>query len=104
MKTVTTIALMISLVGCRSFERSLVCNEVEENKLGELLMCHYSVKFDKCKCKTIDLDNYSEVTGLAEYPLSYCDGLAGFKTDTWGENIGPKLKALNRLKVERCQK
>ena len=103
MKTVIMMLLMISLVGCRSFERALVCNEVEENKLGEMLMCHYSVKFDKCKCKMINLDNYTEITSLTEYPLSYCDGLAGFKTESWGEDIGPKLRALSRLKEERCK-
>lgn len=103
MKMVTMMLLMISLVACRSFERALVCNEVEENKLGELLMCHYSVKFDKCKCKMMDLDNFAEITNLVEYPLDYCDGLAGFKVDTWSEEIGPKLKALSRLKEERCK-
>ena len=40
---------------------------------------------------------------METFPIEYCDGLAGFKVQEWGEEIGPKLRALSRMKEERCK-
>lgn len=95
--------LMISLVGCRSAERVIICNEINNNTLGVFEICEFSWTFNQCRCKKIDLDNFKEVSEMQDYPLSYCDGVAGFKAAEWGKDIGPKLRALSRLKVERCE-
>lgn len=95
--------LMISLVGCRSVERALVCNAVEDNYIGEMEICEYSHTFTQCRCKLIEFDTFRELTQMQDYPLSHCDGLAGFKVNDWGKEIGPKLRALSRLKEERCK-
>lgn len=102
MKILIIVTLMISLVGCESFERALVCNKIEDNKLGEVTICEYSETFNHCRCKQLDLDSFTEITKMQPYPMSFCDGLMGFNAETWKE-VGPKLRALNRLKEERCK-
>lgn len=103
MKQLIIVLLMIWLAGCNSVTRALVCQDVEKYSLGIHEMCSYSRVFNKCKCKQIDLDTYSDITKFSDYPLEHCDDLLGIKADTWGKEIGPNLKSLSRIKEERCQ-
>ena len=102
-KILTIIALMTSLVGCRSVEKALICKFVDDNKIGVQQICEYSHTFSQCRCKQIDFDSFQELTRMETFPIEYCDGLAGFKVQEWGEEIGPKLRALSRMKEERCK-
>lgn len=104
MKMLIIAILTTSLAGCRSVERALVCNDLEKYSLGTHEVCSYSRTFNKCKCKQVHIDSWTEVTEFQEYPLHHCDDLLGIKAKTWGEEIGPNLRSLNHLKEERCQK
>lgn len=101
MKKLTLGILILSLAGCRSAEVAIVCSAVENNSLGVHEMCSYSYQFDSCYCKQVDMDTFTDLTKLKEVPLERCDGVSGLSSDSWA-SVGPKLKALNRLKVERC--
>lgn len=103
MRNLIIIILMICLVGCRSIERALVCHAIQDNELGTHEFCVTDITFNACRCRELSLDNFQGITPFVKKPLEYCDGMAGLKFESWGENIGPKLKALSRLKEERCR-
>ena len=102
MSDLIVVLLMILLVGCRSVERAIVCNAVESYKLGVHEICESSVRFNYCRCKLIDVDNWKELHPFEDADASKCDGLVGFKPEVWGKDLGPKFRALTRLKEERC--
>lgn len=102
MKLSIAVLLISLLAGCKSPERAFVCNAITKLELGTQLICESSLTFNYCRCKKIALDSYDDLEEFQDYPFNYCDGIVGFKPAEWGEDIGPKLRALNRLKVERC--
>lgn len=104
MKKSIVVLLIVLLGACKSPERFAVCSAINKLELGEQLICESSLTFNYCRCKLIHLDSFDDVTSFEDYPFSYCDGIVGFKPQTWGEDLGPKLKALTRLKEANCGK
>lgn len=67
-------------------------------------MCDLSLTFKRCRCRLFNVNSWSAVGVAKDYPLSYCDGIAGFKLDPdIALEIRPKVKAMYRLKENLCQ-
>lgn len=102
-KILTIALLMISLVSCRSIERRVVCNELRKHEISPVEMCDINIKFDRCRCRSFDLNSWNELSEPVNYPLSHCDKMTGFNTDVAAVEIKPKIKALYRIKENLCQ-
>src|SRR5690606_31317200 len=96
MRTYIVVLLMIFLSSCRSVERTLVCNAVEDYSVGVIEACTYSHQFKGCYCYDFDFESWSAVSDVRREDESYCDDLQGFKLDYSLQHIQPKIKALSR--------
>lgn len=103
MRLIMIALLMTFLTSCRSIQRTLVCNELQNHKINPVTLCDISIKFDRCRCRTFDVNSWNSLSEAENFPLSHCDGLAGFKVDEIAGEIRPKIKAMYRLKENLCQ-
>lgn len=98
---IITLLSMISLASCRT---SFVCSELKKQEINHVEMCDISLTFERCRCRLFDVNSWNAVSPAQDYPLSYCDGIAGFKLDPdITLEIRPKVKAMHRLKENLCQ-
>lgn len=102
----TTILLMLFLVAansCTSVERSAICSEIHNQEIAPIEMCDINFKFARCRCRQFDINKWVELSKPENHPLEYCDKISGFRLDAAAVEIGPKIKAMSRLKENLCQ-
>lgn len=102
MNRLTMILLMMSFASCRSFERQLICNKIDEYKISVSESCVFSPKHNTCYCSEFDFDTWRVKGELRREPLDYCEGFQGFRTKEGLSNIQPNMTALKRLKEDSC--
>lgn len=103
MKSLIILLLMTFLAGCRSVERRLVCSELKRQEFKPLELCDISFKFSRCRCRLYDLNTHNALSEAVNHPIEYCDKLSGFAVEDFAIEIGPKIKAMSRLKGNLCQ-
>lgn len=97
----TCVLLTTLLSGCRSFERTLVCNEVAEYQID--MAEGYFYRRGKCYKAPLDVNVWENQSDLVEVELYECDGIHGVKVTFAIAEIQPKFKALQRLRKESCE-
>ena len=97
------------LVGsCRT---KIICTEVRTATIEALPLCDISFKFNRCRCRCFNLNNFSNVDDVAcgegfksgNYDLEYCEGISGFYIEDWALEVKPKVKKLDRIKRDNCK-
>jgi hypothetical protein len=103
MRLITIALSMIFLASCQSVERRAVCSELRKQEIKTIEMCDISIKFDRCRCRSFNLNSWTELSEPVNHPLAYCDKMVGFKADAAALEVRPKVKAMYRLKENLCQ-
>lgn len=103
MRKIMILLSMISLTSCRSVERRLICAELKKQEIDPVEMCDINIKFDRCRCRMFDMNSWNALSEPINHPLSYCDGMAGYKLNDISLEIRPKVKAMYRLKANLCE-
>lgn len=91
---------MIFLASCRT---TLVCNELRRQEIKDIEMCDINIKFDRCRCRMFDFNEWEATSEAVNHPLSYCDKLVGFNIEDIATEVKPKIKAMFRLRENMCQ-
>ena len=131
MRMITMTLLMIfSLSSCRSFERQVICKEIDSYKIKPLPLCDISFQFSRCRCRCFDYNKWEtlevkfcptmkglditsvlklKVDGGVEYmyqavdlPIEACDGISGAFVKDVAKLVRPNIKALNEVKGKLC--
>lgn len=112
MKITQTAIIALSIVllstSCRT---KLVCSEVRRATIDYLPLCDISFKFNRCRCRCFNLNNYSTVKPAlcgedfieGNYELEYCEGIAGFYVEDWATEVKPNVKRLIRIRGDYCR-
>ena len=96
--------MMFFVVSCRSFERELLCNEIDKYQVIETEACIVSIKYNACLCTSnFDVNSWTALEDYRKEPLEYCDGIMGVKRDFALAEIEPNFVALQRLRESSCQ-
>lgn len=99
----TILLLTIFLVGCRSIDRRMICKQLDEYAYSPVTLCDISFKFNRCRCRTMDINSWNAMSDAIDLPIEACDGIAGYKMEDIANDIRPKTKAMFRLKGNLCQ-
>lgn len=89
--------LMIFLISCNAHIRPQLLRDI-------------SFQFDRCRIRCWDIANQETIPfqmcddryqskGAIDFPIEYCDGIAGFKLEVIAEYILPDVKEA----IEECQ-
>lgn len=96
-------ALMIfSISSCRSFERQLICGQIQEHQIKPHELCDISFQFNRCRCREFDFNTWEALSEPENRPLEYCEGIAGFHVKDIATDIRPNVKALDEIKNNLC--
>jgi hypothetical protein len=89
---------MTSLVSCKA----LVCRQVARHQVPTVKLCDISIKFDRCRCRLFNTNNWTAVGEAVNGPLRDCEGYAGFSLEDISDSIRPNVRALDRIKRNMC--
>lgn len=81
----------------------MICSELKKQEIKPLELCDISFKFNRCRCRSYDLNTHRELSEAVNHPIEYCDKIAGFAVEDFAVEIGPKIKAMSRLKGNLCE-
>lgn len=102
---ISVLLMMFFVSSCRSVERALICNEVDNYQVDETEVCIVSIRLNSCLCTTnFDINSWTSTNDFTHNALDYCDGFMGVRRDFALREIQPKFKALQRLRESSCQK
>jgi len=88
------------VVSCRSFERTLICNEVTKYQID--MTEGYFYRRGHCYKAPLDVNVWENQADLVEVELYECDGIHGVKDTFAISEIQPKFTALQRLREDSC--
>ena len=67
MKLIIILLLTIfSLSSCRSFERQVICKEIDSYKIKPSPMCDISFKFNRCRCRCFDYNKWETLSDIKQ--------------------------------------
>lgn len=101
-KTIILLSMIFFLSGCRSFERKLICNQIESHQIKPHEICEVSFKFMRCRCKQFDFNSWEQLGTPVDFDVTHCDGVAGFRLTDIASDIRPNVKALAKIKGDLC--
>lgn len=123
MKIVIIALLMTFLISCKN--QKLICNEIRDNRIDNVVMYDVSFVFDRCRARCFDVNEWKTIDAVKcpsmpagepvqtlingqyinsiDLPLEDCEGVAGFKIDPIAREIRPKLKRLNEMYNALCK-
>jgi len=90
--------LMIFWAGCKT----IVCRDVRRYQIPTVKLCDISIKFERCRCRLFNANNWTALSEAEDGPLSDCEGLAGFNQSDIALSVRPNVKALDRIKRNLC--
>lgn len=90
------------LSGCRSFERKIICAQIRNHQVPTIEMCDISFKFNRCRCRLFNMNDWTAETEPTDYPLEYCENIAGFFLEDIAKDVRPNVKALANLRENMC--
>lgn len=103
--------LMIFLASCKT---RIICSQIKSNTIKPIALCDLSLQFNRCRCRCFNPNTWSEVNDnlcswkyeepfkKGDYPIDYCEGIAGFFIEDIAREVKPKVKNLNRIKSDYC--
>ncbi len=101
---IITMLLMISFLnGCRSVERRITCAQITKHQVPINEFCDISFRFDRCRCRQFDMNTWEPITEPQDFPLEYCEGVAGYRLDDIARDVRPNVKALAELRRNMCE-
>lgn len=115
-KLITIILPMIFLISCKT---KIICGQINSARIVPVMLYDVSFQFNRCRGRCFDVNEWKTlpinrcigeldsqyipvIDNAINYPLEYCDGVAGFSLDDMSENIRPKVKELNAIKGDYC--
>ena len=107
-KLIIALSIVLLSVSCRT---KIVCSEVRRATIDYLPFCDISFKFNRCRCRCFDINNYNTVDAVlcgedfieGDFALEYCDGIAGFYVEDWATRVRPNVIRLSRIKKDYCR-
>lgn len=132
MKTIKLIMILTWTIFLSSCKSQIVCSQIKSATIAPVPLCDISITFNRCRCRCMDVNKWdtlplSECADLPlhegavsyqdpwakklnmsreeaiNYPLSFCDGFAGFHFSAIASEIRPKVKQLNVIKEDNCK-
>ena len=104
-KSMTMLLMIFSVaISCRSLDRQIICGQIKKHEIKPHQLCDISFSKNRCRCREFDFNKWKELSEPTNYPLSYCEGIAGFFIDPdIALDIRPQVRALNNLKGNLCE-
>jgi len=111
MRMLITALAIISLASCKT---KLICAQVNSATIKPIVLCDLSMQFNRCRCRCFNLNAWDEVEDKAckwahdepfkkgDYPIDYCEGIAGFYLEDIAREVKPKVKKLSKIKSDYC--
>jgi len=148
MRMITTLLWMIFfLSSCRSFERQVICQEIDKYQIKPIPLCDVSFQFNRCRCRCFDYNKWETLPDIKkcknfqdviekraniswiasvtvpntrvirldaqgnvlesyqakDFPIEYCEGVAGPFLEDIAVNVRPNIKALHEVKNKLCK-
>ena len=119
--------LALGASSCGSTARKLVCSQVRSLEVKPIPACDMSFQFNRCRCRCFNFNTWetlplNQCPKLMEeldanmsfeivvekgeegknFPLEYCEGVAGFFVEDMANEIRPNVKGLSRIKADYC--
>jgi hypothetical protein len=90
------------LSGCRSVERRITCAQIKNHQVPQNMFCDVSFKFNRCRCRQFDMNEWEAVGDPIDYPIEECEGIAGYFLEDIARDVRPNVKALANLRRNMC--
>lgn len=106
---------MLFLSSCKG---KIICSQVKKAEIKPLMLFDISFQFNRCRGRCFDLNTWSNLpinqcigeseflpiieNNSVNYPLEYCDGIAGFTIEDMALNVRPNIKILDQIKKDNC--
>jgi len=142
---ITLLSTIFFLNSCRSFERQVICKEIDLYQIKPVPMCDISFQFNRCRCRCFDYNKWETLPDLKhcknfeelvvkksgflnnlivkttrvvkidengnvkesyqakDFPIEYCEGIAGPFLSDIATNVRPNIKALHEVKNKLCK-
>ncbi len=112
MRMLTTALVIIFLASCKT---KIICSQVKSATIKPIVLCDLSMQFNRCRCRCFNANRWAEVEDRAckwrypepfkkgDYPIDYCEGIAGFYLEDIAQEVKPKVKKLSRIKTDYCR-
>jgi hypothetical protein len=110
------IFLSLGVGSCGTVQQKLLCAQINEARIAPKRFCDISIKFNRCRCRCLDMDTWSSLPlkecadgfGSDEttinLELEACEGIGGFPLPDIAEDIGPKMRLLSGIREDYCGK
>ena len=106
-------------------KQAIICAQIESAKIKPLMLFDTSFKYDRCRGRCFDFNSWNTLPiksciGKSEfltdkildekgneievinYPIEFCEGVAGFSYIDMASEIRPKIKKLDGIKKDYC--
>lgn len=60
-------------------------------------LCDVSFKFSRCRCRLYDLEKLQPKSDAQNFPMTYCEGIFGFRAGDMATELIPKWRIKNYL-------
>lgn len=99
----TMMLLTIFLVSCQStYQTKLTCAQIKRHQIPSVEFCDISFEFNRCRCRQFDMNNWEAVGTAQDFPIEYCEGVAGPKLPDIAVDVRPRVKALAQIRRNLC--
>lgn len=102
LKIIILLLTIFFLSGCRSFDRKVICAQLDRHQVKPHEICDISFKNNRCRCREFDFNNWESLGPAVDHELDYCEGVAGFRLEDIANDIRPNVKALANIKANLC--
>lgn len=115
-KLTIMLSMIFLLNSCRTAVQRIVCAQIREARLPNLIMKDVSIQFDRCRLRCFNLNDWqtlplkeckgyeNEAGNSLNRPLIECEGVAGFSVEDWASEVRPRIKQLGGLRDDYCSK
>jgi hypothetical protein len=110
-KPIMKLLIIFYLGSCKT---KIICPQVRANFIKPIPLCDISMQFNRCRCRCFSPSNWSEADDKlcswrypepfrkGDYPIDYCEGMAGFFLEDIALEVKPKVKNLARINSDYC--
>jgi len=110
-KVIIKLLIIFYLSSCKT---KIICPQVKANFIKPIPICDISLQFNRCRCRCFNPNTWSEIKDSfcswhhnepfkkGDYPIDYCEGIAGFYIEDIALEVKPKVKNLARIKSDYC--
>lgn len=107
MNMMKILMMFFVLSACKT---KIICNQIEQSNIGDLLMCGPSFSHDqpRCSCVCVNYESMRIIPGgcggqAGTYPVERCDDFRGFYIKDYAEKIEPNHGRLMEIKKDYCK-